>query len=440
MAMVAAACGSDSEGDTDSETTTTAAADETTTTEAGDDEDPGDGGDDEGASNGDFPDTDSTDGVLTIGTLIPLTGDLEFLAPPEVAASRLAVQDINDAGGVLGNDVVLIEADSGDLNVDIANPSVDSLLDQNVDAIIGAASSAVSMLVIDKITSNNVIQFSMANTSAQFTTYDDNGLYFRTAPSDVLQSRVLAQLVAEDGHTTASVIFRQEAYGEGLAEGFRTAYEELGGEVLEFVPYTPDAENFDAEVDRLVTADADATVVVSFEEHANIINTMHQRGIGPNDKGVYGVDGFIGDAGAEFPDRSILEGLRGTNPSVDLSTITELTDRFPEAYGGPVPDFSYGAETYDAIIITALAAVIAGTDNPLAIAAEINGVTKDGEKCTTFADCVAIIEAGGDIDYDGYGGPYEFVDAGEPAAASYRVITYGADGPDVAQDRYVFAE
>ena len=74
--------------------------------------------------------------------------------------------------------------DSGDTNQDIANPEVDRLLALDVDAIIGAASSAVSKLVIDKITGNNVIHFSPANTSPDFTTYDDNGLYFRTAPSD----------------------------------------------------------------------------------------------------------------------------------------------------------------------------------------------------------------------------------------------------------------
>ena len=63
----------------------------------------------------------------------------------------------------------------------------------------------------------------------------------------------------------------------------------------------------------------------------------------------------------------------------------------------------------------------------------------DGEKCTTFADCIALVDAGTDIDYDGLGGPYEFVDAGEPAAASFRIQTYGADGRDEALDEYVFA-
>ncbi len=380
----------------------------------------------------------SVDGVLTVGSIIPLTGDLAFLSPPEVAALRLAEEDINAAGGVLGNPIVTIEGDSGDTNVDIANPTVDQQLAEGADVIVGAASSAVSKLVIDKITGAGVIQFSMANTSPDFTTYDDNGLYFRTAPSDLLQGRVLANLIASDGAQSLSVIYRQESYGEGLAIAIRDNFESSGGTIDEFLPYAVDTENFDPEIDKLVAADSDAIVVIAFQEAANIITTMHERGIGPVDKPVYGVDGFIGGIDAEMADTSILDGLQGTEPSVDLATITSFTDRFEEAYGEPVDVFAFGAETYDAVVITALAAEMAGTDDPIAVAAEINDITRGGEKCTTFADCKAIIEAGGDPDYDGIGGPYEFVDAGEPAAASFRIITYGADG--IESDRYVFAE
>ncbi len=157
MALVAAACG---DGDEDFAVTTTQAP--VTTTQAPTD----------------APEEMGTDGQLVIGTLLPVTGDLAFLGPPEVAGARLAVADINAAGGVFGTDVVLHEGDSGDTNQDIANPEVDRLLALEVDAIIGAASSAVSKLVIDKITGNNVIHFSPANTSPDFTTYNDNGLVF----------------------------------------------------------------------------------------------------------------------------------------------------------------------------------------------------------------------------------------------------------------------
>ncbi len=400
------------------------------------------GGDAGDAAGGGEGASASADGVLKIGTLLPITGDLSFLGPPEVAGARLAVQDINAAGGVLGKDVVLIEGDSGDTNQDIANPEVDRLLAEGVDAIIGAASSAVSKLVIDKITGANVIHFSPANTSPDFTTYPDNGLYFRTAPSDLLQGKVLADQVAKQGNETAAVIFRQESYGQGLAQAFKENFEALGGTVDPFIPYAVDTENFDAEVDQIVAADPDAIVVIGFAESANILTTMHERGIGPTSgKNVWGVDGNIGGIGKELSDPSIIAGMRGTEPSVNLKQISDFTARLDTAYEGGVGGvYAYGAETYDAIVIVALAAEVAGTDDPVKVAAEINGVTKDGEKCTSFAECKALIDEGKNIDYDGLGGPYEFVDAGEPAAASFRIATYdGGATPNPDLDEYVFA-
>jgi neutral amino acid transport system substrate-binding protein len=413
FALVLAACGGGA-GDGDGETTTTA------------------GG--TGSA--------SADGELVIGTLLPETGDLAFLGPPEIAGARLAIEDINAAGGVLGKDVRLIEGDSGDTSTDIANQTVDRLLSERADAIVGAASSAVSKLVIDKIVGANVIQFSPANTSPDFTTYNDNGLYFRTAPSDLLQGKVLAKLISDEGNATTAVIYRQEAYGEGLANAFQENYEGLGGEIPAFIAYAPDTANFDAEVGQIVDADPDAILIIGFAESANILVTMHERGIGPTQgKKVWGVDGNIGGIGAELPDPSIITGMRGTEPSVDLTTIQPFLDRMDGAIEGGVNGvYAYGAETYDAIIIIALAALVAGSDDPVAIAAEINGVTKDGEKCTTFEQCKALIEAGTDIDYDGLGGPYEFADAGEPAAASYRIATYdGGPTPNTDLDEYVFA-
>jgi ABC-type branched-subunit amino acid transport system substrate-binding protein len=359
-----------------------------------------------------------------------------------VAGARLAVEDINAAGGVLGADVVLEEGDSGDTNQDIANPEVDRLLAAGADAIIGAASSAVSKLVIDKITGNNVIHFSPANTSPDFTTYNDNGLYFRTAPSDLLQGKVLADQVLAEGNETVAVLYRQESYGQGLADAFRENFEAAGGVVEPFTAYAVDTENFDAEVEAVVAADTDAIVIIGFAESANILTTMHERGVGPtSDKNVWGVDGNIGGIGAELADPSIIAGMKGTEPSVDLSAISDFTGRLDGAYEGGVGGvFAYGAETYDSIIIVALAALVAGTDDSIAIAAEINGVTKDGETCTSFAECAEIIANGGDPDYDGQGGPYEFVDAGEPAAASFRIATYdGGATPNTDLDEYVFA-
>ena len=154
--------------------------------------------------------------ALTIGTILPVTGSLAFLGPPEVIGADLAVADINAAGGINGSDVVLLQGDSGDLTTDIANTEVDRLLSAGASVIIGAASSSVSKTVIDKITGSGNVMFSPANTAADLTTYDDNNLYFRTAPSDILQGKVIADLVVREGHTNAAILYRQDSWGQGL--------------------------------------------------------------------------------------------------------------------------------------------------------------------------------------------------------------------------------
>src|SRR4029079_15650804 len=139
-------------------------------------------------------------GTLKLGTLLPQTGSLAFLGPPEFAGVDLALKDINDAGGVNGKQVEKVDSDSGDTATDTASQSVDRLLSQKVDAIVGAASSSVSLSVIDKITASGVLQIAPANPSDELTNYPDKNLYFRTAPPDVLQGRVLGDLVAGDGN------------------------------------------------------------------------------------------------------------------------------------------------------------------------------------------------------------------------------------------------
>jgi hypothetical protein len=220
---------------------------------------------------------------LVIGTLLPLTGDLAFLGPPEVAGAKLAVQDINTAGGVLGQDVRLEEGDSGDATTDTATQTVDRLLQAGVNAIVGAASSGVSLNVIDRITGAGVMQISPANTSDQFTTYNDNGLYFRTAPPDVLQARALADLIAEDGNNTVGILARNDPYGTGLADN--TVENLLAGGLSEdqvvSITYDPNAANFDSEVQRMVDLNPDGIVVIGFEESSRIIQGLNENGIGP---------------------------------------------------------------------------------------------------------------------------------------------------------------
>ena len=236
------------------------------------------------------------DGVLTLGSILPQTGGLAFLGPPMFAAFDLAVQDINAAGGVLGQPIVAIKGDSGDTTTDTASKTVDRLLAENADAIIGAASSGVSLTVIDKVASAGVVLFSPANTSPALSDYDDKGLYFRTAPPDIYQGDVLGQKVLQDGAQTVAILALNDAYGTGLADAAESTITAGGGEVVVKTIYDPTAASFDTEVDAVVAADPDAIILIGFDESAKILKSMVEKGIGPKVKKVYGCDGNIGNA------------------------------------------------------------------------------------------------------------------------------------------------
>ena len=367
------------------------------------------------------------DGVLRLGGLLPETGNLAFLGPPEFAGVELAVAEINAGGGVNGADVEWLPGDSGD-NGDVANATVDRLLAEDVDAFIGAASSGVSLTVIDKITNAGKIQFSPANTSPAFTDYADNGLYFRSAPSDVVQGAALADLMIGDGALTAAFIVMNDSYGTGLFEYTSAPYTDAGGEIVYEVIYDPQAENFDAEVSAAVEADPDAIVIIGFDETSKILTGLIEAGAGPADKMLYGSDGNMGNALAQaFDDPGVVAGMRGTVPGVDIEVNEEFIARLLEV-DPDLQDFAYSGESYDAAIVIALAAIAAGDDDGVAVGAQINDVTRGGDKCTTFADCAAILADGGDIDYDGVSGPLEFIDAGEPSEASILIKEFNASG------------
>jgi len=362
------------------------------------------------------------DGTLKIGTLLPQTGSLAFLGPPEFAGVDLAIKDINDAGGVNGKQVEVTNSDSGDTSTDTASQSVDRLLSNDVDAIVGAASSSVSLSVIDKITGAGVVQISPANTSDELTNYADKNLYFRTAPPDVLQGRVLGDLILADGNSTVGILALQDSYGTGLAKQARTAIEGGGGQIVEEVVYDPKAASFATEVGKIKAADPEAIAVIAFDETTKIIPELVKQGIGPNTKKIYFVDGNLADYSKDFP-KGTLEGVKGTLPGVVAGD--EFKARLAEV-DPKLTEWAYAPESYDATVLVALAATAAGDDSGASIASKMQEVSAGGEKCTSYADCVALLEDDKDIDYDGVSGPVEFNEKGDPSKATVGIYQYGA--------------
>ncbi len=389
------------------------------------------GDDDDDEANADATASASTkvntgNGVLKIGTLLPETGNLQILGPPEIAAVKLAVQDINAAGGVLGKNVELEQADSGDTSTDIASQSVNRLLDAGVDSIIGAASSSVTLKVIDRITGSGVLQISPANTSTTLTDYPDKGLYFRTAPSDIYQGRVVGQTALDDGAETLGILALQDAYGTSLADQAEKAFTDGGGEVVSKKIYDPKASEFAAEVGQLKSADPDAIALIGFEESSKIIDEMVKQGILPlkSGKTMYMVDGNMSNASYAKMTAGTMEGVKGTIPG------SKPQDDFVaklKGFDSSLKDYSYAGEAYDAVVLVALAAEAANSDAGVDIAKKMVEVSSGGEKCGTFAECVKLLQEDKDIDYDGQSGRVEFDSNGNPTVASMGIYQYGND-------------
>ncbi|MEZ5154322.1 ABC transporter substrate-binding protein [Rhodococcus zopfii] len=364
---------------------------------------------------------------LRIGTLLPETGSLSFMGPPTAAGTRLGVDDVNAAGGVLGQQVELVTGDSGDTTTDTANATVDRELAAGTQVIVGAASSSVSLKVLDKIASAGVVMFSPANTSDQFVCYADKGMYFRTAPTDVLQAQALSQLIAEDGAQRVSVIALNDPYGTGLAANTVDNLGEAGipEDQIQKIIYDPNAQSFNAEVDQIKDFAPDAVALIGFEESAKIITRMHEVGIGPSDgMHVYGVDGNMGNELGTNVAPGLVAGMRGTTPLTDVGP--EFQARLKVVDPGLI-DYNYAGESYDAVVISALSAEQAGSTAGVDIAANINDVTKDGTKCTSYQQCLDLLRAGENIDYDGITGELSFADAGEPSIGSYGDLLFGPD-------------
>lgn len=370
--------------------------------------------------------TDREDLTLSIGTVLPQTGQLAYLGPPEEAGVGLATAEINAAD--LGVTIEVEYGDSGDPDNKAFETTVPRLLDSGVSALIGAASSGVTKLFLDQAVSAGVITFSPANTSPDFTTWDDDGLYWRTAPSDLLQGEVLATEIGLDGHANLGIIYLNDAYGSGLEASLTENFEAGGGTVVASEAYNANDTSFDAQVSTILAQSPDAIAVIGFEETSTIVPAFISSGF--DGSKFYFVDGNTQQWGADMP--VSIEGSKGTQPGPVLEDDFQqrLIDQWQEQSGEELVDFNYAAESYDAVVLLALASLAANSTDAADIAGklqEVSGGSGDGEKCDSFEACAQIILDGGTADYDGYSGAITFDDAGDPTEATIGVFQYGAD-------------
>jgi branched-chain amino acid transport system substrate-binding protein len=388
VALVAAAC----TGDDDTAATTTTEAATTTTTIQRED-----------------------DGTLVLGVYLPVTGVGSELGQPMIEAVQDAVGLINEAGGVLGNRVVTVEADEG------AGTGPGELLEQNVDAIVGPASSltALSQLgpALDPVT--GVVVCSPSATALALDGYPDNAFLFRTAPSDSMLMAAIARQVQRTGARTVAVGYLDDPYGRDLNDAFRTEIQARGITVARETEFSGDQPDLSEQADDLLASDPGVIVVLGDSDDGGRLLTA------------------LDAADAAAPLVIVNDAIRGAR-----QTIQALSPEFRERLTGVAalsrgigeePREGFFAEhAVDCVNLIALSVVVAESDSPRAFRTNMASVSADGRTCDSFANCAVLLQQGLDIDYDGASGSAALANTtGDPVQARFEVFGFDANGAEV---------
>jgi ABC-type branched-subunit amino acid transport system substrate-binding protein len=203
------------------------------------------------------------DGVLRLGALLPLTGGLSHLERPMRSGIEEAIEEVNRAGGVLGQPVELLIGDSGDSSSDIARSTVERMVAGGVDAIIGAASSALTLSVIDLVVAAGVVLFSPSNTDIRLSAFPHGGLFFRSAPSDALAAWAVAKVIASHDHASVAIVTSGDAYGTVMARVAAQAVSDLGIEVATTVVFDPRSTDPEPHIEQILAVRSSAIMLIA---------------------------------------------------------------------------------------------------------------------------------------------------------------------------------
>jgi branched-chain amino acid transport system substrate-binding protein len=377
----------------------------------------------------------NVNGSLELGQLASQTGPLGNIVQSLTVPVTMAVDEINAGGGVLGKPVTYTLADDA-TDPNVASESLEGLLeDSKVDAIMGPTSSGITLNIIDEVRRRNVLMCSGSNTSAELSTTDSRGFYFRTTPSDRLQGPALGKLVLEDGRKKVGILARRDTYGLGLASSVKKTLESGHAKVVADVSYDPDATSFDREVQKVVDNKPDAVIVLGFEsDGSDIVRTLIAKGLSPQQFPIYTADGMRTNAFPTLLDPNnpaAATGLKGTSPATQPAGVKHP---FLDAFNATGIDPIYSSFYYDCTVLTALAAEKAKSDDPTKMKRVFAANTKGKEQCTTFADCKRLLDAGKTISYQGASAAFKHMNkfgTFEPNAGVYEVWTFDETGRDV---------
>lgn len=364
----------------------------------------------------------AADAPLRLGALMPLTGDLQSYGVLGLNGAKLAIEEINAAGGVMGTDVALSHGDTQTLpqpGVSAAQKLVNA---NRVVGLVGAMSSGVTIPVALSVSkSNKIPQISNASTSPKITDLDDDDYLFRTIPSDAFQGVALAKVVSDAGVDKVGIIYVNNDYGEGLKDSFTKAFEAKGGSIVGTAAYAQKQASYTAEVSKAYgDGSTRALVLMGYPDNGQTIlrqsleSGKFDRFFFPD--GMKSTD-LVKNLGAQY-----LNGSLGTVPQAKAGS--KAVKHFQSAYEksfGELPPQPYIDTSYDATYLLALAAQHAGTttDSTKIRDALRDIATPPGEKIYPgdWAKAVKLLKDGQAIDYVGAGGDENFDKNGDVAGS-----------------------
>ncbi len=358
----------------------------------------------------------------TIGISLGFTGPLESLAPPIAQGAELAIAEVNASGLLLDSaTVTAIRGDSTCGDVAAARTTAERLITADgVDGIVGGmCSGATASMLTNVAMPNGIVMISPSATSPGLTATEDNGLFFRTAPSDARQGEVMTEIIMERGFSEVAVTYVNNDYGQGLADSFAAAFEAAGGTVTLVAAHEDDRADYSAEVGALASAGGELLVVAGYVDSGGSGIVQAALDSGAFDTFVL-PDGMVGDA-LEENFGSDLDGSFGQLPGTDSNGAEAFSALAAET--GFDGSSVYAAEAYDAAALIMLAMQAADSTSASDYAAHVMDVANapgtqifPGE----LARGLELLAAGEEIDYVG-ASSVELIGPGE-AAGNYREI------------------
>ncbi|MGE0877857.1 MAG: ABC transporter substrate-binding protein [Acidimicrobiia bacterium] len=369
-----------------------------------------------------------SDGVLRIGVLLPTSGAAQSLGPPMITAVNLAAVQINSSagGGVNGKPVVIVTADETD-DPTSAAAAADKLINDNVDAIIGPASSRIALSILGKLTNADRVVCSPANTAALLSDFPDKGYYFRTAPSDLVQATALARAIETKGLRSTSILAPDDDYGKPMARALETALAGRGIRVTTTVQYDPDSPDFVADARKALADGPDSVAVIALPDPgAKLLSALK----GTRAK-IFATNGIRTPGLVDrLLDPSALDGVTVTTLAVTPNESSEFYKAFVQQNGAEASK-AYAAYAYDCAMLIALSATAAGTDDPSVFRRQMTTISGGGSSCIGFTDCKKrLIEERSTINYVGASGDFDLDQNGDPDGGYFDVFVYQKDGTD----------